>query len=398
MLTRDAFRAIRSQMPTRDDDPGDGLSDLPALVGPTSLRLLPEEVNAELKLRRAQADAFRSQSVAKNTLINYQRAWNRFAYWAHLRGLESLPASPGTVEAYVMAAVHDGIPIQPTEKNPTPAPGKKLGLSALNLHLSAIAFVHEQSRLDNPCALLPKDVMKGLRRALGKPPEKAKWLASEQAQEAAMLFPDDLRGKRDRAILLVGFAAGGRRRSEVAALQVEQLEDQMDGSFMWTVPRSKTDQEGKGFAVPIPYLEDAPDKACPARALRDWMDAAGVEKGAIFCSIDRHGNMGVRKPDDPKLGIQGDLVSKVVKKAVSALGLDPTLYSAHSLRSGFTSSMARDGVPLTTTMQFSGHISVQTAQGYHQKGAVLSAEHPIKKTLNNRSRGLSGEPEESGEE
>jgi integrase len=362
----------------------DDSAALPAPRQPSSLQIPAEVVREEFTRHAAEAEELRSKAVAKNTLNNYQRAWNRFSRWCFLRGVSDLPASPATVLAYVMAAVNDGIPHAPRHAGDTdPEEGKKMSLSGINIHLSAITFIHTQQGHPDPVKDLPKDVMKGLRRTLGKPPKKKMWLSTEQVLEAASRFPRDLRGKRDKALLLIGFLAGGRRRSEVASLHVEHLQPQPNGSLLWVIPNSKTDQEGEGFSVPIPALPEAPDR-CPVRALRDWLEAAGIEKGAAFCSIDRHGNLGVQTPEDERWGVQPALVAEVVKKAARILSLDPDLYAGHSLRSGFITSMSRDGVSMEATMKLSGHKTHEIAYGYAQLGQALAENNPVTAAVKKR--------------
>ena len=107
----------------------------------------------------------------------------------------------------------------------------------------------------------------------GKPPEGTE-------AEAAWL-----RGKRDRALVLTGFA-GAFRRSELASLRQERIDSRPDGLLI-TVPESKTDQEGKGQLVAIRRIEGS--SYCPVKALRKWTAAAQIEEGAIFRGVPRSG-------------------------------------------------------------------------------------------------------------
>ena len=95
-------------------------------------------------------------------------------------------------------------------------------------------------------------------------------------------------GRRDRALLLLGFA-GGFRRSELAALDVEDVLPTDDGLVV-KLRRSKTDPEGKGRDVGIPY--GSTPSTCPVRALTAWKTAAGISEGALFRGVDRHGRVG----------------------------------------------------------------------------------------------------------
>jgi site-specific recombinase XerD len=95
--------------------------------------------------------------------------------------------------------------------------------------------------------------------------------------------PDSLTGLRDRALLLIGFG-GALRRSELVALDVADLADTETGLLV-TIRGSKTDQERIGVTIAI--ARD--DVACPIKALRAWLEAAGIEAAAIFRPIDKAG-------------------------------------------------------------------------------------------------------------
>jgi integrase len=100
-----------------------------------------------------------------------------------------------------------------------------------------------------------------------------------------------LRGLRDRALLLFGWAAA-LRRSELAALRVDDVHFEPEGAVL-TIRRSKTDQDAAGETVAVPFGEE--EATCPVRALRAWLDVRGAEAAAgavVFGRIDRHGNIG----------------------------------------------------------------------------------------------------------
>jgi integrase len=171
---------------------------------------------------------------------------------------------------------------------------------------------------------------------------------------------------RDRALLVIGFASGGRRRSELASLRVDQIE------ILPPVPASP--QEPEGVKIPALALHlgrtkrgNADDGSRvllvgrPAEALRIWLDRAAITSGAVFRPIDRWGRMGPG-------AISGDAVNDVVKRRSQAAGLDPSLFSAHGLRSGYLTQAARDGVSLPEAMQQSQHRSVQQAARYYNNG------------------------------
>ena len=168
---------------------------------------------------------------------------------------------------------------------------------------------------------------------------------------------------RDRALLLVAFASGGRRRSEVAGLRVEDFRDEDP------VPSDPKDPSSTAIPCVTIHLgrtktTDASDDASvvligrPVVAFRQWLAAAGIESGPIFRKIDQWGNIDRR-------GITPQTVNLVVKARARQAGLDPAMFSAHGLRSGYLTEAANRGIPLPEAMQQSLHKSVAQAAGYY---------------------------------
>jgi site-specific recombinase XerD len=140
---------------------------------------------------------------------------------------------------------------------------------------------------------------------------------------------------RDRALLLVGFAAA-LRRSELVALDLTDLRPVPEGLVL-TLRRSKTDPDGAGTEVALPHGQHA--LTCPVRALQTWLEAAGIAAGAVFVSVTKGGRTTTTRLSDRD-------VARMVKAAAAAAGYDPTGFAGHSLlRAGFATSATRAGVP-----------------------------------------------------
>jgi integrase len=110
------------------------------------------------------------------------------------------------------------------------------------------------------------------------PVRKAPLHATDIRALVATLDADRLGGLRDRVLLVVGFA-GAFRRSELVALDVDDVAETTDGLVV-TIRGSKTDQEGDGASIGLPYGSDP--QTCPVRTLRSWLDAAGIVEGPVF--------------------------------------------------------------------------------------------------------------------
>jgi integrase len=186
------------------------------------------------------------------------------------------------------------------------------------------------------------------------------------AKMLATCASGSLRDIRDRAILMVAFASGGRRRSEIAGLRREQLTVEppiavADGpplpSLAIHLGRTKTSGADHDEVV---YLTGR-----PVEALNAWMAAARIEAGSVFRKVDRWGNVSKRTLD-PKS------VNDIVKQRAALAGLDAGEFSAHGLRSGYLTEAANRGIPLPEAMEQSRHRSVQQASSYYNNATRRS--------------------------
>jgi integrase len=174
-----------------------------------------------------------------------------------------------------------------------------------------------------------------------------------------------LADKRDAALLLIAFASGGRRRSEIAALRMEDLVERPP------VPADRSAPQGPKLPVLALMLgrtktasreddERVLAVGRPVEALKAWLEAAGISSGPVFRRIDRWGTVG-------DSALDGQSVNAIVKRRSALAGLDPADYSAHGLRSGYLTEAARRGVPLPEAMRQSRHRSVQQAAAYYNE-------------------------------
>jgi integrase len=174
---------------------------------------------------------------------------------------------------------------------------------------------------------------------------------------------DRLADVRDRALLLLAFASGGRRRSEVAALRVEDLIEEEPVLSDPADPNSRllpclTIRLGRTKTAAADEDERVILIGKPVLALKNWLGRANISSGPIFRRIDRWGHVN-RKGLDPQS------VNLILKTRIKAAGLDPDAYSAHGLRSGFLTEAANRGISLPEAMQQSRHKSTAQAASYY---------------------------------
>lgn len=314
---------------------------------PTSLTIICDSANlpAALGADLAAAVDLAKAEKAASTRRAYGTDFRIFREWCDARGVAALPAAPETVAAYLAARAT-------TSK-----------ASTLGRRVAAIRYAHKLAGLALPTdAEGVKATMRGIRRTYGSARvRKAPAVAGKMLSMVVATAPDKLAGLRDRALLLIGFG-GALRRSELVALDVADIEETETGLLV-TIRGSKTDQKRVGATIAIARG----DVACPSKALRAWLDAAGIEAGPIFRPIDKGGTVRDSRLTDRS-------VANIVKAYAGRAGFDANTFSGHSLRAGFLTSAAGKGASIFKMMDVSRHRSVDTLRGY-VRDAELFKDH-----------------------
>lgn len=296
------------------DEPGSGTQLQLTALGQNAPRAVQELLHA---------------AISENTRRAYRSDLAHFRAWGG-----TIPAEPDAVAAYL--ADWAG----------------RLSVASLARRVASIARAHTSQGLKSPTRSdLVTGTLKGIRRKYGV----AQYQATPILKEDLIAMVSDLsgaKGVRDRALLLLGFA-GAFRRSELVGLDVADLEF-VDRGLFAILRRSKTDQEGAGRKVAIPFARGS---MCPVRATKAWLEYAGITEGAIFRCLDRHEGVSAAR-------LSSGAVAAVVKQRARQIGLDPTKYSGHSLRAGLITSAARLGVSVWKIKAQSGHRSEAMVSRY----------------------------------
>jgi integrase len=236
-------------------------------------------------------------------------------------------------------------------------------VATIERRLSAIAQAHRVAGFASPRRHpLVAETLRGVRRLLGVAPKARKngALTADVTAAVAAIDLATMAGVRDRALLLVGFAAG-MRRSELVGLDVDDLAAAPEG-YVIHLRSSKTDQEAAGRAVPMVYGTDP--RYCPVRAVRAWTTAAGLQAGPLFRPVNRHGRVLGRR-------LSAQSVALIVKTHMGRLGHPPAEFAGHSLRRGHATSAARGGAAERTIMATTGHRSTRTVRTYIEAGQLF---------------------------
>jgi site-specific recombinase XerD len=284
------------------------------------------------------------EEKAPATRRAYRSDFRIFQAWCRDRGVDALPAAAETVAAFLAHDVETGT-----------------RASTLGRRVAAIRYAHKLAGHPAPTDdERVKATMRGIRRSLGTAPRKKAPATAERIVSMALSASGDMKGLRDRALLLTGFA-GAFRRSELVALDCEDLEESELG-FKVTIRHSKTDQEGAGQTIAIVRGS----VACPVAALKAWLAAAGITSGPIFRSVKKGGAVAGR--------LSSQTVAEIVKAYAERVGLDPAVFAGHSMRSGFLTSAAKRGASIFKLMDQSRHRSVESLRGY-VRDAEIFKEH-----------------------
>ncbi|TXN01281.1 tyrosine-type recombinase/integrase [Methylobacterium sp. WL103] len=315
--------------------PGGGVANL---ANPTSL---PAEAAAIVQ-------AYQRASKADATVRAYTSDARVFQDWCARYGFRSLPATPEAVAGFLVHEAEAG-----------------RSASTIGRRCAAIRYAHKLAKLPDPTEDEGvRAALKGARRKVGVAPRQKAAATADILAALLMRTPDTMTGKRDRALLALGFA-GAFRRSELVALDVADLREDAEGLRVM-VRRSKVDQEGQGFEKAIPHGRFIR----PVALVREWLEAAGVTDGPVFRPISRSGNVRRRgsteaagtEPPEPRLTTQA--VADIIKRYCTAAGLDASTFGAHSLRAGYITSAAERGADLARIMDQSGHCDPRTVVGY----------------------------------
>ncbi len=219
-----------------------------------------------------QAREFARRSKAENTLRGYRSDWRDFCGWCDGHVVLPLPAAPDTAAAYIAECA------------------VRLKVGSIQRRLNAISEAHKAMGVASPThSPIVANTLKGIRRTIGTAPEQKAPALTDDIRAVVDATDGGVIGARDRALILLGFA-GAFRRSELVALDTEDCSFGKDGLTV-TLRRSKTDQDGAGRKIGIPYGAN-PD-TCPVRVLQAWIEQACIASGAVhvdqsaWASIDQ---------------------------------------------------------------------------------------------------------------
>ena len=290
-----------------------------------------------------------ASELSENTRGAYQKGWSKFVDYCAAESItDPLSVSPDKVASFF---VH-------LATCPSPQSGMILSMGTVNLYKSAVNKKYLEAGKPSPTNHpAVRSTLKGLARLRGSSSRKVDALREYHIEDMLQATPPTLIGKRDAAIIAVGFA-GALRRSELCNLTVDDVEfldsgEHHEDRMILTIRRSKTDQQGKGQSVPI--LDGMGIR--PIKRLRVWLESSGITEGPLFQTMKRGGNLR-GKP------MHHSDIPRIVKHYAALIGLDPKGIAGHSLRAGFVTSAAVHHARLDKIMSITRHTNPATVMGY----------------------------------
>lgn len=314
-----------------------------------------------LAVLKSRVDTISENTKSENTKIAYRTDWKMFDAWCTKNDMQAFPAHPETVALYI---AHQNV----LRRKPT----------TITRSLTSIRKYHTLRGILSPVDDRIKELLKGIKRLEGYNIMKKKPITLKILTRILEKNENDFIGIRNRALLLVGWTAA-LRRSELAALNVEDLEDDEAGIII-TIRKSKTDQFGKGRRIGLPFV-DFNDRFCAPYWLRKWLKVAQIKAGPIWRSIGHQHKGALLAPVSEK-AIRSREVARIIKRLVKNGGFDPDGYSGHSMRAGLATTLAVAGIEERRIQDVTGHRSVEILRGYIRDGRVL-VNHPIVEVFSN---------------
>ncbi len=274
-------------------------------------------------------------SKAINTIKAYESDFKDFSLFCIKNGLEYLPTEPKILSIYITHL------------------SKYSKFSTLKRRIASIKVIHKIKGhyLDSKHPIIMENLL-GIKRLKGSKQTAKKPILINDLKLLIKVINEyeenELKKKRNKSLILLGFA-GGFRRSELVNIEFDDVEFVSEGLKIF-IKSSKTDQMGEGSIKAIPYFNNL--EYCPVTKLKDWIKYRNITGGKVFDISDK-------------------LVSLIIKKYATLAGLNPNKYSGHSLRSGFATSAADSGAEERNIMAMTGHKTTQMVRRYIQEANLF---------------------------
>ena len=299
------------------------------------------EITTDIKVLKDETLNNLRNSKAHNTIRAYKSDFKDFGAFCVKNGFKSLPTEPKIVSLYL---THLSI--------------KEAKMSTLKRRLVSIGVIHKLKGhyLDTKHPVIIENIM-GISRKKGNYQRGKKPILINHLKAIINVIDQEtikeIKKKRDKALILIGFG-GGFRRAELVSIDHEDIEFVSEGVKI-IIKRSKTDQFGEGLIKALPYFSNK--LYCPVLHLKEWLKLSNIKSGPIFRKFNKGFNLSEKRLTD-------QTVALTLKKYLNLAGIENKNYSGHSLRSGFATATAESGADERSIMAMTGHKTTQMVRRY----------------------------------
>jgi len=279
-------------------------------------------------------------AYSESTIRADQSEFNNFSRWCDSANSSALPTTLDTISGFISSQM------------------EKYAPATVRRRISAISRIHRLSELSDPTVSeTVRLALRRMHRIKSRRQKQALGLTAVLRDQLIAATSNDLLGCRDRAVISLAYDTL-RRRSELVALRIEDLDPIPQGGAIILVRRSKTDQEGSGM---LAYVSPATLDFCLT-----WIDQAAIEHGPILRSVNKRGIIGA--------SLYPGSVGRIYKRLAATAGMSEETVndiSGHSARVGAAQDMAAAGIDLLAIMQAGGWKSPNIVARYVENLDVL---------------------------
>lgn len=361
-------------MAEHEDAEHNALLSVPSIDIDALEALHPEDAQRALEALEEQRQRFDEAKIAANTRRGYESDLLDFFWWCHRHRLAPLPADVSTVLSYLTACA-SGRPYLSRRHRKIRLEFGALRVSSIRRRLAALRFMHRET--GHPTELFSHQnpaisgLMRGIERSLGVRPRQKRGLSVSDIHQMISSIRKRERGARisetrheelivrDVALLLFAICSG-RRRSEIVALDVDDLVFSEEGVEV-LIQRSKTDQVAAGQKI---YIRRLDSNYCPVAALKEHL--GGRSRGPVFMRLDKAARKSEHTGETPRLHAMA--VATVLQKAAHSIGKNPKIFGAHSARRTMATLASRHGAPFLGIKTLGGWRSGDGVEPYIEEG------------------------------
>ncbi len=288
-------------------------------------------------------------AYAPATIRAYKSDFENFIDYCAENNLSSLPSSSQSVAQYI-----DKL--------------SDLSLSSAYIRriLAGISTIHKLNYFEDPTSQPDvKIAMRRMHRKLGRFAHQAEGINRELLERLINATDNSLRGKRDRALLLLSYDTLGRR-SELTSLRIEDIQIKNNAASI-LLRKSKTDQDrqGKWLSINLKTLG----------AITEWINSAKIQSGYIL--------RGVGKNNLVSDHLEPGQISRILKRLSKKAGLNEAQIkniSGHSIRVGAAQDLLIAGASLPMIMAKGRWTKTDTVMRYIENTSSLSFDKRFKMT------------------